>query len=75
MHILCDYFLPLEDLKGKWDLSKIQGMIQYHDIGEILTGDIIGFRKSSQNRIDEDDAVKKSLKNFQKDFWVESKVY
>ena len=53
MHCLGDYFLPLEDLEGEWQRSKIHSMIQYHDIDEIITGDTIGYLKSEQAHLGE----------------------
>lgn len=53
MHCLVDYFLPLEDLEGEWQRSKIHSMIQYHDIDEIITGDTIGYLKSEQAHLGE----------------------
>jgi len=50
MHILVDYFLPLEDEKGRWNKLKIHQMVQYHDLDEIETGDIVGYRKTNQQQ-------------------------
>jgi len=49
MQCLVDYFLPLEDVSGDWNQSRIRAMIQYHDIDEIETGDVVGYRKSAQD--------------------------
>ena len=46
MHICAMYFLPLEDLTGAWDKSRIFQMITLHDIDEIETGDVIGYLKT-----------------------------
>lgn len=50
LHCLIDYFLPLEDTEGKWDKLKIHQMAQYHDIDEIETGDIVGYKKTQQEK-------------------------
>ncbi len=43
---LVDYFLLLENTEGDWNRERIKLMIQYHDIDEIETGDVVGYRKS-----------------------------
>ena len=50
---LVDYFLPLEDLEVKLDPVRIRTMIQYHDIDEVETGDIVGYRKSAHDQANE----------------------
>lgn len=52
MHILAGYFLPLEDVQGTWDNSRIQTLITWHDTDEIETGDIITHKKTEQDRVD-----------------------
>lgn len=46
MHVLANYFLPLEDVKGEWNKLKILEMITWHDIDEIETGDTISHLKT-----------------------------
>ncbi len=38
--LLMQYFLPHEDPEGQWDRNRIAGMLLYHDIPEIIHGDI-----------------------------------
>jgi 5'-deoxynucleotidase YfbR-like HD superfamily hydrolase len=47
MHLLAHYFLSFEDKDNTWDRAKIFSMITFHDIDEIETGDIIGYRKTA----------------------------
>lgn len=56
MHILCQYFLPLEDTKGGWDQNKIRQLITWHDIDEVETGDMIGWKKTDADRAREKEA-------------------
>ncbi|MBP6881695.1 MAG: HD domain-containing protein [Candidatus Pacebacteria bacterium] len=58
MHCLVDYFLPLEDIEGRWNKSRIRDLVQYHDIDEILTGDTIGYLKTTEQEDHEHDAAK-----------------
>jgi 5'-deoxynucleotidase YfbR-like HD superfamily hydrolase len=46
MHILALYFLPLIDPERKLKRDRIYEMITLHDIDEIETGDMIGYKKS-----------------------------
>jgi len=62
MQVLADYFLPLEET-DKWDYARIQQMALYHDIDEILTGDVIGYLKTAADRAKEYDAQKEVLKS------------
>jgi putative hydrolase of HD superfamily len=57
MHILCQYFLPLEDPSNSWSKHKILDMITLHDIDEIETGDMIGYHKTAAQRDAEADAM------------------
>lgn len=59
MHLLIDYFLPLEDVYGVWNKEYINRLAQYHDIGEIETGDLIGYQKVGTDCAREVEAVKK----------------
>ncbi len=61
MHCLVDYFLPLEDMEGKWDRMTIHTMLQYHDIDEILTGDVVGYRKTSTEVAEERAAAEQTI--------------
>ena len=53
MHCLIDYFLPLENDNNGWDSEKIRVMAQYHDIDEVITGDIVGYKKSISEQAQE----------------------
>lgn len=46
LHILADYFLPLEDPEQKLDESKVRSMINWHDVTEIETGEIPAMKKT-----------------------------
>lgn len=48
MHILAQYFLPLENPGGDWDKLRILSMITIHDFDEIETGDTIAYLKNDQ---------------------------
>jgi 5'-deoxynucleotidase YfbR-like HD superfamily hydrolase len=50
MHILAQYFIPLENPKGDWDKAKILEMITLHDADELETGDIVSHRKTDKDR-------------------------
>lgn len=62
MHCLMDYFQLLEDSKGEWDQARIRTMIQYHDIDEIETGDVVGYLKSKSDQDKERDAAESVIK-------------
>jgi 5'-deoxynucleotidase YfbR-like HD superfamily hydrolase len=53
MHCLVDYFLPLEDIEGKWNRDHIRTMVQYHEIDEIVTGDKVSYEKTESDRAQE----------------------
>ena len=50
MNILARYFLPLEDSEGKLDARLVHQLILWHEIDEIETGDILGWKKTSQDK-------------------------
>ncbi len=58
MHLLAQYFLPLENPEGNWDKARIYEMITLHDIDEIETGDILGWAKTPEQRLLEAEATK-----------------
>jgi len=64
LHLLADYFLPLEDQNHTMDWTKVHDMLQYHDIDEIETGDIIGYLKTDADREAEETAAEKVLASF-----------
>lgn len=47
MHIISDYFLPLEDPENKLDIAKVKTMITWHDMDELETGDKISWKKTA----------------------------
>lgn len=61
MFILAHYFLPLEDPEGAWDHKRIYELILWHDIDEIEAGDLIGYKKTTADRIREKQAEKEVL--------------
>lgn len=64
MHVLANYFLPLEDTKGEWDKLKILEMITWHDIDEIETGDILYHRKTDKDREEAEAILPKVISGF-----------
>ena len=53
MHLLAQYFLPLEDPEMKLDRAKLLSMITLHDIDEVdevENGDIVGYLKTASMR-------------------------
>jgi putative hydrolases of HD superfamily len=61
MHILAQYFLPLEDPQGNWDRTRIYEMITIHDIDEIETGDVLGYTKTAETRALELESMKQTI--------------
>jgi len=62
MHVLFDYFLPLEDPEGKLDKERMRKMITFHDIDEVITGDIVGYLKTEEDKQAEREATITILK-------------
>jgi 5'-deoxynucleotidase YfbR-like HD superfamily hydrolase len=60
MHILADYFAPLE-LPATADRGLIRQMITWHDIDEVETGDTIGYLKTPAMRAAEHEAAERVL--------------
>jgi putative hydrolases of HD superfamily len=50
MHLLAQYFIPLENQTGDWDRARIFTMITVHDLDEIETGDTISYLKTDEIR-------------------------
>jgi 5'-deoxynucleotidase YfbR-like HD superfamily hydrolase len=63
MHVLFDYFLPLEDPEGKLNTERIRKMVTFHDIDEVITGDIVGYLKTEDDKKAEAAATVTILKN------------
>jgi 5'-deoxynucleotidase YfbR-like HD superfamily hydrolase len=63
LHCLVDYFLPLEDTGNSWRKLAIHEMIQYHDIGEIETGDIVAYKKTEADYEYESQAARRVIKS------------
>lgn len=61
MHILAQYFLPLEDTENTWDRARIYEMITIHDIDEIETGDVLGYTKTAETRALELASMKRTI--------------
>lgn len=61
MHLLADFFLLYEDPEHKLDRGRLRQMITWHDIDEIETGDIIGWKKSEIDRENETIASERVL--------------
>lgn len=47
MHMISDYFLPLEDLDQVLDQTKVKTMISWHDMDELETGDKVSWKKTA----------------------------
>jgi 5'-deoxynucleotidase YfbR-like HD superfamily hydrolase len=62
MHILAHYFLELEDSEKKWNRERIFSMITWHDIDELETGDMIGYKKTDSDRAREEIASNEVLR-------------
>jgi putative hydrolase of HD superfamily len=62
MHALFSYFWPLEDPELRWDEAKMRTMITFHDIEEIITGDLIGYLKTAEDKAVGEEAMGKILK-------------
>lgn len=58
MHVLSLYFLELEDPQNTWAKARIYEMITWHDIDELETGDIIGYKKTDADKAREKHAIK-----------------
>ncbi len=63
MHVLANYFLPLEDRAGEWDKLKILETITWHDMDEIETGDTISHKKTKQHQLESEAAWPKVIAN------------
>lgn len=63
MHVLANYFLPLEDTEGKWGKLKILETITWHDMDEIEIGDIMAHIKTDEDRKRAEESLKKELDN------------
>jgi 5'-deoxynucleotidase YfbR-like HD superfamily hydrolase len=50
MQALAQYFLPLEDDSAELDAQRVFKMITWHDIGEIESGDVMGFLKTAEDK-------------------------
>jgi len=57
LHVLARYFLPLVDANKEMDHALIYDMILWHDTGEIETGDIPTFHKTSEDTLSEIEAL------------------
>lgn len=57
MHVLASYFQELEDPTHAWNTARITQMITWHDMDEIETGDVIGYKKTEVDRQRGEDAM------------------
>ena len=58
MHVLAEYFMQLEDDTQTWNRENIYSMITWHDMDELETGDMIGYKKTDADRQREATAIK-----------------
>lgn len=49
MHVLTDYFLPLEDEFNQLDRVKVSQMVTWHELDEIETGDVVTHLKTDKD--------------------------
>lgn len=61
MQVLAAYFGAFEDPERAWNWERIQLMITWHDIDEIETGDMLGYKKSAADRAREADAARRVI--------------
>jgi len=61
MHILATYFLPLENENHTWKRERISALINFHDIEEVETGDVVGYIKTEERRAVEREALPKVI--------------
>jgi|AntRauTorckE6833_2_1112554.scaffolds.fasta_scaffold00663_15 5'-deoxynucleotidase YfbR-like HD superfamily hydrolase len=61
MQAVAQYFLALEDTSTQLDAQKIFRMITWHDIGEIESGDVLGFLKTAQDKANDAAGNKKVI--------------
>jgi putative hydrolases of HD superfamily len=57
MHLLAQYFLPLEDLLSELDHARVYRLITIHDFDEIETGDYVSYIKTDAHRIEAEQAL------------------
>ena len=62
MHMVANYFLPLEDSAGEWNWKRVYEMITWHDTDEIETGDSVSFTKTDADRKRGQEAIPIMLK-------------
>ncbi len=63
MQVLADFFLGYDDANGNLDHAKIHELITWHDVDEIETGDIIGWKKTDDDRANEARAAERVIQN------------
>lgn len=63
MHVIANYFLPLEDVNNKWDKTRILEMITWHDIDEIETGDVVSHWKTDVHHKEAENALPIVIEN------------
>jgi 5'-deoxynucleotidase YfbR-like HD superfamily hydrolase len=61
MHIVSDYFLPIEQNTSNLNIPRMRQMITWHDIDELETGDVISWQKSPEQIANEEIAWQEVL--------------
>jgi putative hydrolase of HD superfamily len=61
MHLLAQYFLPLEDKSGTLNRVTIADLITVHDMDEIETGDYVSYIKTDAHKKEAEAALPKVL--------------
>jgi 5'-deoxynucleotidase YfbR-like HD superfamily hydrolase len=57
MHLLAQYFLPLEDPESTLNHTQIYRLITIHDFDEIETGDYVSYIKTDAHRVEAEQAL------------------
>ena len=61
MHVIANYFLTLEDDANEWDHQNIFQMITWHDLDEIIIGDIVSYDKLTKHQFNEREIQNRAL--------------
>ena len=61
MHVVANYFLALEDIQSEWNHKNIFQMITWHDLDEIIIGDIVSYDKQTKFQINEREVQDEAL--------------
>jgi putative hydrolase of HD superfamily len=63
MHVLANYFLPIEDIYQKLSKIKVLETVTWHDLDEVETGDIMAHLKTDEHRKRAELALRDSIQN------------